>query len=507
MKRKTLHITLSLFALLFLAALVPARADAYADELFNDLPMLSADGFTTVFTDLDGELHTRDGVPDVDRLPLFSQIERIASYQVLCGGESLLEVKMRGVSYLDPDTAALLETSGASLKSNGYYDTEFDLLDGAHYAYITGLTQDTLLQVQSELMDASLNDRTFRMENLKFIDAEKEKEYYYDPSGDTELCWAATSANMLWYTGWAQAAGFEDVDAVLEDFIDCFDDCPGNPYYGIYWFLTGNNQKQGDSNWAQIDNNFDRPGYFPQIADEDKYDTVYYLRVKTQEKNQNIIEVFDLLKQGYAAGLTLGWYYDRGTFERGGGHMVTLWGYVAAKNPSASFNKADYPALLVTDSDSDKNTDNRRTAPNRLRLLPMEPFEDTWRLGYRSNDDYYESIPLLDGITVLRPYVDPSKTPRDLLSGTFEGHGNAISWTYNKSTRRVSLLGAKDLSGTVCIAAYNESGRMVNIFTTSASGSYSTKALDKSAVRVKLIWLDKYGIPQVPAEVISLVSR
>ena len=90
---------------------------------------------------------------------------------------------------------------------------------------------------------------------------------------------------------------------------------------------------------------------------------------------------------------------------RSGGHAITLWGYICDKDLTKQDSRY-YKALIVSDSDSDMPSDtDRRTAPNKLHVLNMEPYTengyDSWRFA-----DYYDGAGVLEAIYLLYPYND-----------------------------------------------------------------------------------------------------
>lgn len=103
------------------------------------------------------------------------------------------------------------------------------------------------------------------------------------------------------------------------------------------------------------------------------------------------------LREGGGVSILLGWYGDYG---RNGGHAISLWGYVL--NNAAS-GKDKYEALIVSDSDSDIYSADRRDAPNKYRLLGMSSYSgnnmDSFKLDYSSS-----SSGVLENLVILQPY-------------------------------------------------------------------------------------------------------
>lgn len=62
--------------------------------------------------------------------------------------------------------------------------------------------------------------------------------------GFNDYCWAATSANMLAFSGWN--GGFADNSAIFNYFTSHWSDDFGNPYYATNWFFDGSNEGPTD---------------------------------------------------------------------------------------------------------------------------------------------------------------------------------------------------------------------------------------------------------------------
>ena len=360
---------------------------AFSESEAGAFDFLELDGFRSVLTDTEGESVTMAGVLDLNTLAAHRACERLARYELYYGGEKLLSVELGGVTYAPGGEG---KGSGRVQALNGWYAVEFKL-DDTRTCYLTGLTGKNLLQVEEELVAAKLQDRYFSMTNVDFIDVEK------NSAGDSQLCWAASVSDMLEYTGWARAAGFQDADDTFETFVAAFDDEAGNPRYGLEWFFNGLNRPQEKEwdGWAyalRYDGSF--TGYLP---DYEATTVIDYITVMNRPLSR-MDDALQHLREGWGVSLLIGWYYD--SAYRNGGHLITLWGYV---EDTAARGRERYPALIVSDSDSDIVTGaDRRDAPNRYRILMSDPYDDfgleTWRLDYAETYDA-----LLEDFCCLRP--------------------------------------------------------------------------------------------------------
>ena len=121
-------------------------------------------GFTTRMEDTDGNTLTRSGVLNPDGLANSVRSAKIASYSIYYNGRLLMTVTPVGFS--EPDAAVM---SGGAPTCTGFYKTTFSI-DDTREIFLTGLTESTLEQVQTELTASALEDRYFSLTNVDFID-------------------------------------------------------------------------------------------------------------------------------------------------------------------------------------------------------------------------------------------------------------------------------------------------------------------------------------------------
>lgn len=384
------------FLLALLAALaLAAPTYAYRDADFDGLPFDGADsGAVTVITDTQGAVHRYDGALDAaapDEYPAVAA--KIASYAIELDGETLLRVELRDFEAASERRAPLLGAT-ASVLTNGFYAVTFDY-DADYECFVTGLNSDQVDELTDALIGAELAFQSIDVGTLSFIDAEKlatvEPTDTLRYSNDSKVCWAATTANLLRYTGWAKRAHelygqvADDEDALLDLFTQNFEDGFGNVYYGMTWFFNGRyapDDYPGEFDpavWAHKKENAAGGDYLPYPAED-------YLRdVEVINNEASIRDMAQSLRDGDGVGISLGWYEEdaeTGGCVRTGGHAVTLWGYIRLKDEdSLAFDAGNYVALLTTDSDSDpvnnritrKNqwSDDRTQAPDCLMLMPL----------------------------------------------------------------------------------------------------------------------------------------
>ena len=380
---------------------------AFGDVEFLSVKTLDYEGFYSVITDTEGAEHRLSGVIDADRLEESAAFPKIGSYKIYFGDEEVIEVRLNNIKQTESKSdnrLPLLTSSGASLSAGGYYSVEFRLNDTTEYAFITGLTENNVENVQKELLKSKLENSKFSITDADFIDAEKLK---FGKAQDDNLCWAASTADMLEYSGWAQKAAevnpevsdkFLNEDTIFDLFVGNFNDNGGNQYYGLQWFFNGYYavQKATGQNWSTVNNYGESGGFLKDYAYSGVTSAV------NVEKHEDILETLSALKDGNAVGVSVSWMKNG---AGNGGHAITMWGYIYDKTePSDSF---DYmKALIVTDSDSDRTQNSDRTqAPNKMHILNMKKYNrsgyDTWEFDGYGGDT---NVGVLVGFTLLKPY-------------------------------------------------------------------------------------------------------
>lgn len=380
-------------SLLLAALLVLLCTQVFAaQETLVALRLDPEPGFTTRMEDTDGNTLTRSGVLNPDGLANSVRSAKIASYSIYYNGRLLMTVTPVGFS--EPDAAVM---SGGAPTCTGFYKTTFSI-DDTREIFLTGLTESTLEQVQTELTASALEDRYFSLTNVDFIDAEKEFTDVAEGeiASDANLCWAAASSNMLRFSGWGSEAGFRTEDDLFVSFISAFTDAGGSYTYGLDWFFNGYYAMQGNDGWAQLR----APGESGKYLSEYPADSLYQT-YEISNHIDNLRPVLDALERDCAVGISIGNYLSS---FRIGGHAITLWGYLHDTSASP-YSKEAYPAIFISDSDSDKYDGAlRRQAPNRLRVMMMDGMfdgfgADSWELDYPSTFPWR-----LESVTVLEPY-------------------------------------------------------------------------------------------------------
>ena len=298
-----------------------------------------------------------------------------------------------GNTYADASLLTPLSAGTAIGLKNYEIDVQ---IGGTVYAYLTGLSlseRNAIISDPTEFLN-HLND-------LEPYDAEKTM------SGDSLLCWAASSANMLAYTGWGNVNGFQTEDDIFAYFSDHFTNNGGHQFYANEWFLTGRyyplEHSLSPSAWSMPT----MPGtgggfYYPSIT----YSAIAgNFRITSVNTLTNAI---DKLKAGCAVGM--------GTTD----HALTLWGtvYDTSKIGTTQY----YVSIFLTDSDDNKNSyPNGPDAPNLLRNNTLSWSGSSCSIylsAYGRNSQLVE-------VTWLAPFAPP----KDFQSTGITDNSVTLEWT------------------------------------------------------------------------------
>lgn len=187
-----------------------------------------------------------------------------------------------------------------------------------------------------------------------WFDAEKDS----DSTEDDELCWAASAANILAWSGWN--AGYSTEDAIF-DFFDAQTpiDVGGWQHYGWKFWFDGTENPGGY-------------GHFVGSSHTGFYSTAEYNAALDQHWNDDHLAMAvaeDWLKNNYGVGLAV----KSSAFY----HAITLWGI------DINDSTGEYEGMWITDSDNDKYGSDPR--PNTINYYQVS-YNDTdkvWEMpGY-----------------------------------------------------------------------------------------------------------------------------
>ncbi len=171
-------------------------------------------------------------------------------------------------------------------------------------------------------------------------------------TGDTQLCWASASANMLawWQTQYGVNEFTSSVvpttaDGIFSSFVSNWANVSGRESYGLTWWISG--ASESDSYTAYYDANFTGSatagGYYaPHYGAADISGLVREVSLTGVSAEQVASDWSSVYAEGGI--MSLGVY---GTLSNGsllGGHTLTLWGFATDASGRLS-------SITVTDSD------------------------------------------------------------------------------------------------------------------------------------------------------------
>ena len=398
LKHKLLSVVLSAVMLAPSAVI-----SAGARTLGGSLDFTDANGAKTVVTYENGARKTFDGVLNPQKSENSAALAGVASYEIELGGKSMMTVTLHDIN----------SSTGVGAKQspmNGYYAVDIDNIEGNKSAFVTGLSASNVDEFQTALIESAAKGEELKLEDINFIDAEKQGI----EDMDYNMCWAAASSNIFAYTGWARQAGFKDSDDLFEAFIDAFPDSGGNTQTAASWFFNGlTDPLFYDDPDSAPDNS--KGGFLKDYA----YETLvkensFFDGVETMKALESD------LRNGRGVVLNIR-YVKNGRIIIMYGHAISCWGYVTDNNYAE--NKPEhYSMLIISDSDSDETGQlDRRTAPNKLCAHGIVPYTEekdiggytkTWSFtGYGSYalDSYFSVAPYSESM----PKETSAKATRD----------------------------------------------------------------------------------------------
>ena len=342
------------------------------------------DAVTTVIDYTGGSSFVAEGIIDLTETEHNPIIESIEEYEVCYQNKTILTVEPRDI------TAA---GSSAAL-CNGYYAITFAIPNTARECFLTGLLPEKVELIQEKLLAAYTEDEGFLIEDVDIIDADKTMD------DDHLQCWAASTSNMLHYSGWGQKAGFETEDDLFDLFNEHFIDDGYRQDSALNWFFGGYIGEGG--NRDLFITYPDSGGYLKE------YDVREYVNNYSLEYNgtENLSEMYRHLRNGEAIGMnTIG-------------HAMILWGYIV-DNEYPEDDMAHYPQIIYCDNQDGYLScygypQDRRVIPNQLLINPLSVFTDEDGLYGSEIKTYYSlNYAMLREYITLAPYSDDYQIETD----------------------------------------------------------------------------------------------
>ena len=268
---------------------------------------------------------------------------------------------------------------------------------------VTAENSDAVADAISANLDFS-TDTPLKLVHADFVDAEKWNTDSNKGLNDSALCWAASTASVLWSSGWAKqainpatGAYFTSEDEVFTYFTENFRNTGGEAQCGLDWFFDGVYQETSFNGtpWLLTDENMAR---FPNLVASSLYVT------SSLTGDYSALSVLEK-----AAGANpYAFEVSVGTLSLGevsiSTHALTSLGVVI--DPTATDAATRYRAIIIANSDDDGtptipikgSTDaeriaNRAARPNSYTIYQLEAITDKngvqcWKvLGYGDEDE------------------------------------------------------------------------------------------------------------------------
>ena len=159
---------------------------------------------------------------------------------------------------------------------------------------------------------------------------------------DDLMCWAATDANMLEYSGWGISTYKMDFGA--DDFFQNYQDhvTDGGNFidWGLAWWFNGTLRSNPGSSYEDVQGG----NYWSK-----SYQWSDYVKLSSSQ-TMTVQEAASWLSTGNVVGLDI-------RTDAGGAHAITCWGFNYDPTVNKDLDPQNYyKGLWVTDSDSDKGS-------------------------------------------------------------------------------------------------------------------------------------------------------
>ncbi len=192
---------------------------------------------------------------------------------------------------------------------------------------------------------------------------------------DIWLCWAAGASNMLSYTEWWGGPSLVTETQIFKTYKSYWNDAVGSPYFGVDWWFTGSNDKQGINGWAQLTDT-SHTGFFSDALFNSNYSWKNY---------SSLNDIYSYIDKDWGTSIRIS--------KENLGHILTVWG-IDQENKK----------IWVTDSDLfDGNTD---------KTLEEYTINNDGTFTYRSNN---WTINEVHGLSKNLKHVPPVPEPSSMV--------------------------------------------------------------------------------------------
>lgn len=296
---------------------------------------------------------------------------------------------------------------------------------------------------------------------IRFVDVDKSDL----TSDDDELCWAASAANILQWTGWGTQAGFNSEEELFQYFVDHARNTRTSTRNALDWWFNG----------LDDEGVFDNPGgnLYPNAWDltfreiwatdavyggDDPFGEPYYIF-------SNNTEVISTIRKGLESGfaVSVGLAHHWSGLGYGSAHVLTIWGYshndvtneyafwytdsdhgnddISAFNVNRVgnmwlINGAQYDAsnhivsaTTLEQYDRDLAGGTETFADARTIEITSDAGQHRGRLDTYDDADYFRFIASNSGTTTIT--VDPLMNELDPGFGVYDSNHNPVGSAYN----------------------------------------------------------------------------
>lgn len=303
-------------------------------------------------------------------------------------------------------------------------------------------------------------------------DTEERKQEMW---GDTSMCWAATTANLLWGTGWAQKAvnpltgeAFKSEDEVFAVFKRHFLNDGGWSDHGVRWFFTGAvgnldlRERWDDSTATKIEG-FDPADYLHGTLNQD------YPSNTQPAAMEEFVSIVRCVKDGAMVGLSVG--FDEEHYHMPGDVNNSVWWSVENKcfvrseiqdvtkeecrEGAYCFDDHGHPVPLTEQADGSFKDENGNTVD---RLWVLKGYL------YNRNGHWLRAEPFSDGLMVSEeiPVAEDAFDHSDMQQMLAAAHQHAITLT--GYVMNLSAAEAGDKIEAVLIANSDDNGALWHIY-------------------------------------------
>lgn len=317
---------------------------------------------------------------------------------------------------------------------NGYYSIEFKINEPDEWVYLTGLSVSQVSYIAQKVADLGPSQT---LEDKLFIDAEKLN------NDDLNLCWAAATSNILYYTGWSKndKIDFETVydykdtktgnlidynenQALLKYYADNFTNNGGLVSLGVDWFISGRYDVGiygNPDSFAKPEISSQGGALFPEYSMFTLTNTNSLMSDQENKSSEYFGNLISDIKNSNGASLGINFYEPTDLNTSLGGHAVTFWGYTY--NKSMQMTQPGYfTSFIITDSDDSmlyESTALPGQLPNLIARVGVE--WDRYFNAYVSKTYSPGYIALFMDYTTLVPRSMIKDTPSTVVTTTKNG--------------------------------------------------------------------------------------